>query len=183
MAAIIWGIIALGAVLVGLTLAAWFRQPKLPPLEPGAELPATPLQHLALWGLVLGTVPALVAAWMVYHYGAQTLYDDDALRSVFTLLLFVIIVVFLVVTVRLKTWVRRSDGALDERDRDILGRAPAWQPGAMLVALAAWTVVLSERFHDIGQVPVFYLQLVFWSCWAASLLAFPLGVLIGYRRR
>lgn len=182
MVAILWGIIAVGAALVGLTLARWFSRGKSPALEPDELLPATPLQRLARWGLLLGLVPGLAAAWMAYRYGAQTLYGDDDLHIVFTLLLLAIIVVFLVVAMRIRTWVGRSDSALDERDRDILGRAPVWQSAAMLLVLVAWTIGLSERFHDAGAVPVFYLPLVFWSCWAASLMALPVGILIGYRR-
>lgn len=183
MPVILWGILAIVAGLAGLTLAVWLGRPRRPPLAPGTELPATPLQRLAAWGLVLGMLPGIAAALMVIHYGAQTIYDQDGLRLVFTLLLLVIIVVFLVATVRLKTWVSRAGGVLDERDRAILGRAPAFQPAAMLLTLAAWVVALVERYHAAGAVPVFYLYLVFWSCWAVSLLAFPLGILIGYRRR
>jgi hypothetical protein len=183
MSPILWGILAIAVGLAGLTVVAWLRRPSLPPLEPGTELPATPLQRLARWGLLLGVLPAVAAGWMVVHYGPQRIYDDDGLRAVFTLFLLAIIAVFLVVTVRLKTWVARPDGPVDERDREILARAPAWQSGGMLVTLAAWMVGLIERFHAAGAVPLFYLYLVFWSCWAVSLLALPLGVLFGYRRR
>lgn len=174
------------AIIVGLaafTVIVWLRRPKLPPLEPGTELPATPLQRLAWWGLLLGTLPGLAAAVMVLHYGAQRIYDDDRLRAVFTLLLLAIVAVFLVVTVLLKTWAARADAKLDERDREILARAPALQPAAMLVTLAAWMVGLIQQFHAAGAVPLFYLYLIFWSVWAVSLLAFPLGILVGYRRR
>jgi hypothetical protein len=183
MSPILWGILAIAVVFAGLTLASWLRRPKLPPLEPGTELPATPVQRLARWTLLLCVVPAIGAGWMVVHYGAETIYDDDGLRLIFTLLLLVIIAVFLFYAVRLKTWVGRADGPVDERDREILARAPMFQSGAMLLTLAAWMVGLIERFHAAGAVPLFYLYLVFWSCWAASLLALPLGVLYGYRRR
>lgn len=183
MSAILWGILAIVAGLAGVTLAAWLTRPRLPPLDAGTDLPATPLQHLARWGLLLGILPGIAAAVMVFHYGPQRVYDDDALRTVFTLFLLAMIVIFLVVTVRLTSWVRRARGALDERDRAILGRAPAFQSAAMLVTLAAWMIGLVERFHAAGAVPLFYLYLIFWSCWAASLLALPVGILVGYRRR
>lgn len=183
MSVILWTIAAIAVGLAGLTILAWFRRPKTPPLAPGTELPATPLQRLAGWGLILGFLPTVAAGWMVLHYGAQTIYDDDGLRTVFTLLLLVVVAVFLGVTVRLKTWVSRTDSALDERDRAILGRAPVLQSPAMLVVLAAWLIALIERFHAAGAVPLFYLYLIFWSCWAASLLAYPLGILVGYWRR
>ena len=144
MSVILWGIIAIVVGLAGLTLVTWFRRPKLPPLEPGTELPATPLQRLAGWGLLAGLLPTLAAVWWVLRYGPQTIYDDDRLRMVFTLLLLLIIVVFLVVTVLLKAWVSRADATLDERDRAILGRAPAFQSTAMLLTMAAWLVPLIE---------------------------------------
>jgi len=183
MSIILWSIAAIVAALVGLTLLTWLPRPRVPPLEPGTELPDTPLQRLARWSLVLGVVPALAAGGMVVRYGSQAIYEDDGLRAVFTLCLLVIVVIFLVTTVRLKSWVARMDATLDERDRAILDRAPALQPAAMLLILAAWMIGLVERFHGVGAVPLFYLYLVFWSCWVAMLLALPLGILIGYRRR
>jgi hypothetical protein len=183
MSVILWGIIAICVGFAGFAVVAWISRPKLPPLEPGTELPATPLQRLAAWGLLAGLLPALAAVWWVLRYGPQTIYDNDQLRMVFTLLLLLIIVVFLVVTVLLKTWVSRADAVLDERDRAILGRAPAFQSSAMLLTMAAWLVPLIEHFHSAGAVPLFYLYLIFWSCWVVSLLALPLGILVGYWRR
>jgi len=183
MSAILWGILAILVAFAGLAALTWLRRPKLPPLEPGTELPATPLQRLARWGLLLGALPGIAIGVMLFRYGAQTIYDDDGLRAVFTALLLLIIAVFLVVVWRLKTWVTRVDGTLDERDRAILAGAPRLQSAAMLVTLAAWMIGLIERFHSAGAVPLVYLYLIFWSCWAVSLLAFPLGILLGYRRQ
>jgi len=183
MSVILWGIIAIAVGLAGFAVVAWLRHPKLPPLEPGTELPATPLQRLAGWGLLAGLLPALAAGWWVLHYGPQTIYDNDRLRTVFTLLLLLIVVVFLVVTVLLKTWVTRADATLDERDRAILGRAGMFQSTGMLLTLAVWMIGLIEHFHAAGAVPLFYLYLIFWSCWVVSLLALPLGILVGYWTR
>jgi hypothetical protein len=183
MSPILWGILAIAVALAGFAAVTWLKRPKLPPLEPGTELPPTLLQRVARVGLALGILPALAAGWLVYRYGAQMIYDDDGLRTVFTLCLLAIIVVFLVVTARLKMLVGRPNGALDERDRAILSRAPAWQHGLMFVTLAAWSTSLIVRFRADGAVPMVYIYLIFWSCWAASLLALPLGILIGYRKR
>jgi high-affinity Fe2+/Pb2+ permease len=180
MSVMLWGILAIAVGLAGFAVAAWIRRPKLPPLEHGTQLPATPLQRLAAWGLLAGLLPAVAAGAMVVWYGPQTIYDRDPLRLVFTLLLLLVVVVFLVGIVRLKAWVARADATLDERDRTILGRAPAFQSTAMLLTLAAWLVPLVEHFHSAGAVPLFYLYLIFWSCWAVSLLALPLGILVGY---
>ena len=180
---ILWGILAILVGMAAVAAAMWLSRPKLPPLEPGTELPATPLQRLAWWGLVLGSLPGAAAAVMVLGYGAHRIYDDDGLRAVFTALLLAIIAVFLLVTVRLRSWMTRADSTLDERDRAILARAPVLQPAAMLLTLAAWMIGLVEHFHAAGTVPLFYLYLIFWSVWAVDLLALPLGILVGYRRR
>lgn len=52
----------------------------------------------------------------------------------------------------------------------------------MLVTLAVWLIGLQESYRAEGAVPVFYLYLMFWSVLVVSLLAFPLGILLGYRR-
>lgn len=182
MSAILWGILAIAVTFAGLAVLTWLRGPKRPPLEHGTELTATPLQRLARWGLLLGVLPGIAIGVMLFRHGAQAIYDDHGLRLVFTALLFLIIAVFLVVMVRLKTWVARVDSTLDERDRAILAGAPRLQSAAILVTLAAWMIGLIERFHAAGAVPMVYLYLIFWSCWAVSLLAFPLGILLGYRR-
>lgn len=183
MSVILWGTLAIAVGVAGLTMVAWFTRLKLPPLEPGTELPATPLQRLAGWGFLAGLLPALAAGWWVLHYGPQTIHDNDRLRTGFSLLLLLILAVFLVVTVLLKAWVTRADATLDERDRTILGRAPVFQSAGMFLTLGVWVIGLTEHFHAAGSVPLFYLQLVFWSCWYASLLGLPLGILVGYWRR
>jgi hypothetical protein len=53
---------------------------------------------------------------------------------------------------------------------------------AVLVTVAIWMVGLQERYSEAGAVPVVWLMLVFWSCVVASVLALPLGILLGYRR-
>ena len=154
-----------------------------PPLPVGVELPATALQKVSRWGLGLGAVLAAATAGVVLVYGPERTYDDDGIRLVFTLLLLAVLVVFAVVTALIKAWTTREDGTLDERDLEILGRAPAIQSAAMLVTMAVWMVGLVERFHEAGSVPLFYLYLIFWSCVVVNLLGLPMGVLLGYRRR
>ena len=85
-------------------------------------------------------------------------------------------------------WVARRGRAhaggvvLVERDRAILERAPAVQSVTTLLVLAAWMVLLTERFSSTGAVPVAWLQVVFWSCVMVHALGLPAGVLVGYRK-
>jgi hypothetical protein len=73
--------------------------------------------------------------------------------------------------------VRRS---MDERDREIMNRAPAVRSAAALVTLAAWSVVLTEAYRDEGSVPLIFPNLIFASTFMVSVLARSVGVLLGY---
>lgn len=83
---------------------------------------------------------------------------------------------------RVRMWIIRDDGTLDERDRAILSSAPVGQAPAMMVTLAAWMIGLSERYHVSHLVPSAFLYLIFWSLLMVSILATLAGVVIGYRR-
>jgi hypothetical protein len=166
-----------------MAVAAWRAAPWLPPLPTEVRLPVTRLQKLARWTFLVGLVLAGSAAAIVVAYGPQAVYDTDGLRLPFTFLVLASLVLLLVMLLMAKTWADRGDGTLDERDQAILDRAHIAQAPAMLVTLAAWMVGLMESFRDSGGVPTFYLYLVFWSVLVINMLALPLGVLLGYRRR
>lgn len=182
MSIVLWGVLALAAGFAALWFVARLARATPPPLPPDAELPVTPLQKVARWSIGLGTLLGVAAAGLVVVNGAQATFASDRLRITFTLLLLAILAVVGAATVWLKRQVGREGGLLDERDKAILGRAPAMQATAMVVTLAIWTVGLAEHFHDAGAVPVFYLYLVFWSCIVVDLLGLPVGILVGYRR-
>ena len=107
---------------------------------------------------------------------------ERAVRMAFTALLLTIVLVFALLSLRLRAWLRRGDGMVDERDRAILSGSSGLQSGAVLTTLVVWVIGLTESFHAVGAVPLYYLNLVFWSCLVVNLLALPLGVLLGYRR-
>jgi hypothetical protein len=165
MTIVLWSVLALGAGFVALWVAARRARREEPPLPDDIELPATPLQRISRWGVGLSAVLAVAAAALLLWNGAEATFA-----------------VVGGVGIWLRAQVGRSDGLLDERDRAILGRAPAAQAMAMLVTLAVWTIGLAEHFHDAGAVPVFYLYLVFWSVVVVDLLGLPVGILMGYRR-
>jgi hypothetical protein len=179
---LLWGILALLVGLAGIWVAARRVAPRREPLPPGVELPATPLQRVSAWSLGVGLVLTLGAATVLLAYGAEATYAQDALRTVFTLLVLAPVVLLGGVTIWLRRKAGRESTLLDERDRAILDRAPGIQGGAAILTLAVWTVGLVERFHEAGAVPLFYLFLVFWSCIVVYVLGLPLGILAGYRR-
>jgi len=180
MSIVLWGILALVGGLAVLWWAARSARPVGPPLP--EDLPATPLQKVARWSVGAGALFTLAAAVLVAAKGVETTFASDPLRVTFMLLLLAILIVTGAGTIWLKTQIGRPDGALDERDQDILARASATQAGAILVTLVIWTIGLAEHFHQAGAVPVSYLYLVCWCCIVVHLLGLPVGVLIGYRR-
>jgi hypothetical protein len=70
---------------------------------------------------------------------------------------------------------------LDERDRLIMERSSRAQWLAVIFTLIAWTIALTEIYHDQGEVPIAFLQLIFMSTLIISTLAQSLGILVGYR--
>jgi uncharacterized membrane protein YidH (DUF202 family) len=182
MSIVLWSVLALIGGFGAVWLAARTARSTTPPLPDDVELPATPLQRISRWGIGVSVVLAAAAVSLVVVNGAKATFDSDGLRIAFTLILLAILIVMGATTIWLRAQVNRRGGLLDERDREILGRAPAAQVAGMLVTLAIWIVGLSEHFHDAGAVPVFYLYLVFWSVVVVDLVGLPVGVLIGYRR-
>lgn len=71
---------------------------------------------------------------------------------------------------------------LDERDLTVLQRAPEAQSWALVVALTAWTIGLTEHFAQAGAVPLPWLSAAFFTMLVVWALALPLGIVIGYRR-
>jgi hypothetical protein len=182
MSIVLWGVLALVGGFFVLWIVARRARPSGAPLPPDTDFPATPLQRVSRWSLALGLLLALAAAALVVVSGAEATFESDALRLTFTTLLLGVLGILAAASIWLKGQVVRPDGALDERDKAILGRAPAMQAAAMMVTLAIWIIGLAEHFHDVGAVPVFYLYLVFWSCAVVNLLGLPVGVLVEYRR-
>ena len=172
-------VVAVLLVVAVVQLARHIRADRPPA---GAEpVPATSLERVALWGAL--AVAALVgaAAWLLISNGAETVMDDDRLRMQFTAIVLSGVALFGVLAVYVPSRLMRR-AALDERDRAVLARAPMFQGVLMLLTVAAWTIGLQETFRGTPGVPVAYLQLMFWSCLAANMLAWPLGILVGYRR-
>jgi hypothetical protein len=184
MSVLLWTVAALAAGLLAILIATRVALKSRPPLTlpPGERLPSTPLQRLARACLALGSLFAAAAAAVVVRVGPKTFYDDDRVRLFVTALMLASIAVLGFFGARVGQWLARGETVLDERDREIFGRAPAAQSLAVVVTLAVWIVALQETFLGTRLVPMVYLYLVFWSCVIVNLLALPIGVLLGYRR-
>jgi cytochrome bd-type quinol oxidase subunit 2 len=182
MPVILWGVLAVAAGLAFMSVIAWRAAASRPALPVGVELPTTSLQHLARGGLAVGVLLAGTAAGIVIVHGPAETYANDVPRLTFTALMLAVLAAFVTMLLVARSWEKRDDGRFDERDKAILDRAHMAQAPAMLLTLAVWMVGLTEAFRGTG-VPTFYLYLVFWSVLAMNLIALPIGILIGYRRR
>jgi hypothetical protein len=183
MPAILWTIVAIVLVLLAVYAVARHSRSVLPApgMPPGESPPATRMQRLASWSLLLGLPLVATAGGVVAWFGAEVFYDDDAVRLPVTGLLLAGMAVLAAPTLLAGMWIGRDD-LLDERDRAILARAPAGQALAMLIVLAVWTIALQESYRGQPGIPHVFLYLILWSCIEVSLLASNVGILIGYRR-
>lgn len=172
-------IVGVSALIIGYVVVKDLRANRPPP---GTEpVPATTLQRTAFWGVIAGLVVIGAAVWMLVARGPEVVFDDDTMRLQFMGIVLTGIALFATLAIGVYVVLTRR-ARLDERDLAVLSRAPMVQGGLMLVTLAAWVIGLQETFRGQPGVPMTYLHLIFWSCLAANMLAWPIGILIGYRR-
>jgi len=169
--------IAVGVLALGTTLYL-FRPVRDGAVDLAEPLPRTPLQREAWLGLWIGVLVTLLLVAVLAFAGPDAFATDARVRfAVYGLL-----VVGVIPVLRLGRVTRPGgEGLADERDRAILARAPGAQAPAILATLAAWAVILTERYWATGVVPVVFLALIFWSCVLVAIFALPLGILLGYR--
>jgi hypothetical protein len=182
--ATLWIVIAIGAAFAASLIMVRRAQRVLPPivLPAGEKMPTTALQRLAWQCLGPVLVLTLAAAAMVAYHGVDVWWSNDHVRLTATGLLLAALGVFTYWIARVRMWLMRDDGTLDERDRGILSAAPAGQAPAMMVTLAAWMISLTETYQATHLVPSAFLYLIFWSLLMVSILASLVGILVGYRR-
>ena len=138
-----------------------------------------PLQKRALYGLIFGIVWAVaIIVVFIMRGGVNAFNADVGFRLIVDGLWIGGLVVYLV----LFRTIMRKPGQFDERDKLIMDRAPRVQWMAVIIALVVWMITLTEVYHDVGQVPVVFLFLIFMSSLIVSMIAQSIGILIGYRR-
>ena len=138
-----------------------------------------PLQKRALYGLIFGVVWAVaIIVVFIMRGGVNAFNTDVGFRLIIDGLWIGGLVVYLI----LFRTIMRKPGKFDERDKLIMDRAPKVQWMAVIVALVVWMITLSEIYHDVGQVPVVFLFLIFMSSLIVSMVAGSVGILVGYRR-
>jgi hypothetical protein len=138
-----------------------------------------PLQKRAWWGLAIGLVFAIAFLLVfIFKGGIKTFNEDQSFRIIIDVLWIGGLVANLVIV----NLTLRKPGMVDERDKLILGRAPRIQWLAVVFSLVAWTIILTNAYHETGLVPTVFLFVIFMSTLIVSTLAQSLGILIGYWR-
>lgn len=174
-------VIALGVAGGVLLLRAWPRKPDLTPEEESdlADAPMPTLMKAAWWSLVVGVVTLGLCTFLVSRSGAAVYWDDDDLRLTVTLIFIVGLMLQMSILMG-PVAVGAQRRGLDERDKAVLARSTMVQSAFVLLTLAAWMIVLSERFREQGAVPVVYLNLIFGTVVLVLGIGQAAGVLIGY---
>lgn len=187
----LWLGVAIGVGLVFLTLVAVFATMRLRPQfagipaeeREGLAMPA--LQKRAWWGLFVGFAALAVLAVLFMIAGPDAFLGEARFRFlVYAVFLIGIGTIPLLILPLVAPGRKARDEAapMDERDRRILATGPTVQSGAAVLALALWTIGLSEAYDADGAVPLVYLQLVFGSVVLVNAIAFAAGILLGYWR-
>ncbi len=144
------------------------------------EVPMTPLQKRAWWGLGVGVVWCAAMLAVVLGSDPVSMIEDRGERLLFTGILMAGVLAYVVVLILMKRLTAGGETMLDERDRSIMARAGTVQSALMLATLAGWAIVLSETYWDERAIPIVFSYLIFWSVFIVYLLAYSLGILLGY---
>jgi hypothetical protein len=136
-----------------------------------------PLQKRALYSLAIGLVLTIILVAVLVAQGDITAFDNN---QNIRLVMYVVFVGVPIINLILMDISLRKPTQLDERDRLIMQQSIKTQWLAIIFTLVAWIISLTEIYHDQGQVPIAYLNLIFVSILIISTLAQSLGVLIGY---
>ena len=138
-----------------------------------------PLQKRALLSLMIGVAFAIALIVVFLLEEDVTAFNQDStLRWItYAALIGVPLSYLLLIDISL-----RRPTQLDERDQLVLLRTGKIQYLAVIFALAAWMISLTEIFQAQRQVPVVFLNLIFISTLILGTLAQSAGILIGYWR-
>ncbi|MDD4876589.1 MAG: hypothetical protein PHQ86_05640 [Dehalococcoidales bacterium] len=137
-----------------------------------------PLQKRAFYGLIFGIVWIITIITFFVLNGGATAFDTN---QTFRLIMDGIWVGGLAVYLVLFYTIIRKPKLVDERDRLIYDRSPRIQWLAVIFALVAWVIGLTEAFHGQG-VPTVYLSIMFFTILSVSSVAGSIGILVGYQR-
>ena len=136
-----------------------------------------PLQKRALYSFVIGLVLTIALIAVFVTQGGITAFDTDPNMR---LILYAAVIGVPLVYLILVNITLRKPTQVDERDKLIIERSGRVQWIAVIFLLVAWTIALTEIYRDQGQVPIVFLNLIFFSTLIIGTLAQSLGILLGY---
>ncbi len=138
-----------------------------------------PLQKRALYSFIIGLILTLAVTVFLVSQGDITAFDTNLnLRlALYAAVIGVPLVYLILISITL-----RKPAQVDERDRLIIERSSRFQWLAIVFSLVAWTITLTEIYRDSGQIPVIFLNLIFFSTLIISSLSQSLGIMLGYWR-
>ncbi len=137
-----------------------------------------PLQKRAFYGLIFGILWAIAIVAVFVLEGGATAFDAD---QAFRLMMDGIWVGGLAMYLVLFYPILRKPNLVDERDKLIYDRSPRIQWLAVILALIAWVIGLTEGFRGQG-VPTIFLYVMFFTILCVSAIAQCIGILVGYWR-
>ena len=138
-----------------------------------------PLQKKALYSFIIGFVLTAAMILIFISQGGIDAFDTDlnARLPWYAAIIGVPLIYGILVSITL-----RKPRQVDERDRHIMEQSFRVQWMAIIFTLVAWTISLTEIYHDQGQMPLVLLTIIMFSIFIISTLAQSLGILIGYWR-
>jgi uncharacterized membrane protein len=172
---------AVGFVLFALGLKTFVRggfRRAASSREEDADLPMTPQQKRAWWGLGIGAVMSIALVAVVSAAGPAN-YSQQPTTRFLTYAIFAAGFISYFVVLRL-TQARESEVLADERDRAIMTRALAVALIAGFLTLVVWVVGLTEVYWEAKAVPIDYPTFMLWTTFIAALLGREVGILMGY---
>jgi uncharacterized membrane protein YbhN (UPF0104 family) len=174
-------VVLLAAVPIYALFRIWRGRPRLTDQErtEAAASPLTRLQRNAWLGVAVGVAALGTIAVLINTYGVAEYWNNDSLRLVIVGI-FIGALVVCALLLSASTSARNKSSRFDERDRQVLSQAGNYQIAFVLVSLATWLIMLGERFHAEGAVPMVYLYLMFGSIVMISFIGQAAGILLGY---
>jgi len=146
------------------------------------NVPISPLQILAWWGLGIGLVTSIAIVIVFIKKGATNFDQDKGMRLLVLGIFFGGMALYGLILWLIRRRTDHKGIVMDERDRMIMNRVPVVQLIAVLISLALWSVILREVYWEQGVVPIIYPDLMFWSCFIIAILSKSVGILLGYWR-
>lgn len=104
--------------------------------------------------------------------GAAAYWENDSLRLQ-------VVGIFLAGLVSCSLLSALAQSKADERERWVLTWGALGQSRALILVMVLWSVILTQRFHDQGAIPVVYFYLILGSLFIVQLVAHFCGILPG----